>query len=138
MSIFNLVVIMGRLTRDLELRYSASGTAVANTSLAINSSFTPKGGERREETTFVECTLFGKTAENTAKFCKKGSPIHVSGRLKTESWTDKTTGKERQKLVVVAESVQFIGGKGDGESAPRAAAPTADAAKEEADSSVPF
>jgi len=113
MSDFNLVVIMGRLTRDIEMRYTPKGMAIANMSVAINRRWTSEAGEKKEEVTFVECTLFGRTAENCAQYLKKGSSAHVSGRLKSESWDDKQTGQKRSKMVVVAESVQFIGSKSD-------------------------
>lgn len=113
MSDFNLVVVMGRLTRDIELRYTPKGTAIANMSVAVNRRWTSEAGEKKEEVTFVECTLFGKTAENCAQYLKKGSSAHVSGRLKSESWDDKQTGQKRSKMVVVADSVQFIGTKSD-------------------------
>lgn len=123
MSDFNLVVVMGRLTRDIELRYTPKGVAIANMSVAVNRRWTSEAGEKKEEVTFVECTLFGRTAENCAQYLKKGSSAHVSGRLKGESWDDKQTGQKRSKMVVVAESVQFIGSKSDSAQPSAPAAP---------------
>lgn len=117
MSDFNLVVVMGRLSRDVELRYTPKGTAIGNMSMAVNRRWTNEAGEKKEDVTFVEITLFGRTAENCGQYLKKGSPAHVSGRLRTESWDDKATGQKRYKMVVIADSVQFIGTKPDGQQA---------------------
>lgn len=111
MASYNLVVLMGNLTRDIELRYIPSGTAVADMGLAINSR--RKVGEtQEEETTFVDITLWGKTAETCAQYLRKGSGAHVEGRLQLDTWDDKDGGGKRSKLKVVARSVQFIGGPG--------------------------
>lgn len=143
MSDFNLVVIMGRLTRDIELRYTPKGSAIANMSLAVNRRWSNEAGEKKEEVTFVETTLFGRTAENCAQYLKKGSQAHVSGRLKTESWDDKQSGQKRSRMVVIADSVQFIGARADGQTPaqPRAQRPTAPPesdAPPEADQEIPF
>lgn len=133
MSDFNLVVIMGRLSRDIELRYTPKGTAIGNMSVAVNRRWTNEAGEKKEEVTFVDVTLFGRTAENCGQYLKKGSAAHVQGRLKTESWDDKTSGQKRYKMVVIADSVQFIGSKSDSTQPPapaprsRQAAPAAPA-----------
>lgn len=113
MASFNKVVLIGNLTRDPELRYTQKGTAIAKVSLAINRTWTNEAGEKKEEVTFVEVDCFGRTAENVAQFMKKGRPLLVEGRLRLEQWDDKTTGAKRSKIGVVAESVQFLGGKPD-------------------------
>lgn len=147
MASFNKVVLIGNLTRDPELRYTTKGSAIANISLAINRVWTNESGEKKEEVTFVEVDCFGRTAENVGQYMRKGRPLLVEGRLRLQQWDDKQTGQKRQKLAVVAESVQFLGGKEDGgasrntESAPdvdrqkAAEAPQADAPESD---DVPF
>ena len=98
---------MGNITRDIELRYTPSGTAVTDIGLACNRKV-KQGDEWVDETTFVDVTIWGKSAENVSKYMKKGSGIHIDGRLHMDTWTDNTTGKQRYKLKVVAESVQFL------------------------------
>ena len=114
---FNQVILMGRLTRDPELRYTPKGSPIATLGLAINRKTKMEGGEQKEEVTFVDVTAFGKQAETLSQYLKRGSPIHLVGRLRTESWDDKTTGQKRSKLVVVLESFQFLGKQTD-EAAP--------------------
>lgn len=119
---YNKVIIGGNLTRDPELKYTPQGTAIARVGLAINSKYTTKDGTKKEETTFVDVDAFGKTAENAAKYLKKGSSILVEGRLKLDTWDDKTTGQKRSKLGVLADSIQFT-------SSPKQAAQTEPAHK---------
>lgn len=97
-------MIMGHVTRDIELRYTPKGTAVADISLAIN-----RKTEDKEETTFVDVTLWGRTAEVAHQYSGKGKPLFVEGRLQTDTWDDKETGKKRSKLKVVAENIQLLG-----------------------------
>lgn len=110
---FNKVVLVGNLTRDPELRYTPKGMAIVNISLAINRHWTNEAGEKKEEVTFVECDGFGRTAETIAQYMKKGLPLLVEGRLRLQQWDDKQTGHKRQKLSVVVEGFQFLGGKRD-------------------------
>jgi single-strand DNA-binding protein len=114
MANFNKVILAGNLTRDPELRYSPKGTAIAKFGLAINRNWTSEGGEKKTEVTFVDVDCFGRTAENVAKYCKKGASVMLDGRLKLEEWTDKATGQKRSKLGVVVETCQFLGGKSAG------------------------
>ena len=127
MASFNKVILVGNLTRDPELRYTPKGTAVAKVGLAVNRVWTSETGEKKEEVTFVDVDVFGRTAENVGQYMRKGSPILIEGRLRLDSWDDKQTGQKRSKLGVVAETVQFLGGGnargGDGVSAPAAASP---------------
>lgn len=109
MSSFNKVILMGNLTRDVELRYTQSGSAIANVSLAVNRHWV-QDGQKKEEVTFVEIVFFAKPAETIAQYCKKGSSLLVEGRLKLDTWEDKQTGQKRSKLMVVGESFQFVGG----------------------------
>jgi single-strand DNA-binding protein len=112
----NKVFLGGRLTRDPELRYTASGTSLCSFGIAVNRVWYDKGsGTKKEETCFVDCTAWAKTAENIAKFFKKGREIFVEGRLKLDEWTDKTSGSRRSKLQVVVDSFDFVGGKRDEE-----------------------
>jgi len=93
------------------MRYTQSGTAVASVTLATNRKWKSESGELKEEVTFIDCTAFGKTAEIIGQYCRKGNPLLVEGRLRTESWDDKTTGAKRSKLVVIVENIQLMGGK---------------------------
>lgn len=121
---YNKIQIAGNLTRDPEMRYTPKGSAIAKLGLAINRRWKSESGEAREETTFVDVDVFGRTAENCAQYLKKGSCAFVEGRLKLDQWDDKTTGQKRSKLGVVAESVQFIGGKASASESPARPAPS--------------
>lgn len=110
----NKVMLMGNLTRDPEVKYSPKGTAVANLDIALNSSYKDSGGNKVEEVTYVNCTAFGKTAEQCGQYLAKGRSVFIEGRLKMDSWDDKATGQKRTKLGVVVENVQFLGGKQEG------------------------
>jgi single-strand DNA-binding protein len=117
---FNQVTLVGNLTREIQLR-AAGQSQVGDFGLAINRRYKNAAGEAREDVTFVDVETWGKTAENCAQYISKGSAVLVVGRLKMDSWDDKTTGEKRYKLKVVAEQVQFLGGKKDGEGATSAA-----------------
>jgi single-strand DNA-binding protein len=110
----NKVILIGNLTRDPEIKYTPKGTAVAELGLAINRVYTPEGGEKREETTFIDVTLWGRTAEVASEYAKKGQPIYVEGRLQLDTWEDKTSGQKRSKLKVVGDNIQLLGSKGGG------------------------
>jgi single-strand DNA-binding protein len=133
MASFNKVILVGNLTRDPELRYTPKGMAIAKIGLAVNRNWTSESGEKKEEVTFVDVDIFGRTAENVAQYMKKGRPILIEGRLRLDQWDDKQTGQKRSKLGVVGETVQFLGsptgGGGDGgsEAPRRPAAPSAPA-----------
>lgn len=111
---FNKVLLMGNLTRDVELRHTSSNQAVANIGLAVNRSWRTPEGETREEVTFVDCEAWGKTAETLSKFLSKGRPVFIEGRLKLDTWQDKEGGGNRSKLKVVVEDFRFIDAKGEG------------------------
>ncbi len=110
----NKVMLIGNVTRDPEVRFTPKGTAVAEVGLAINRVFTPEGGEKREETTFVDVTFWGRQAEIVGEYAKKGKPIYVEGRLQLDTWDDKTSGQKRSKLRVVGEQLQLLGGRPGG------------------------
>jgi single-strand DNA-binding protein len=103
---YNSVILIGNLTRDPEIRYTPNGTAVSDLSIAINEKIKDK-----ENTIFVDVTVWDKQAENCCKYLAKGSGVLIDGRLAVDTWDDKQTGKKRTKLKVVASAVQFIGGK---------------------------
>jgi single-strand DNA-binding protein len=115
MANLNKVMLIGNLTRDPEVRYTPKGTAVADIGMAINRSYSLDDGERREETTFVDITFWGRQAEVLGQYMKKGRPLYVEGRLQLDSWDDKNTGQKRSKLKVVGENFQFLGGRDGGE-----------------------
>jgi single-strand DNA-binding protein len=109
MANFNKVMLMGNLTRDPEVRYTPKGTAVAELGLAVNRIYSGENNEKREETTFVDVTLWGRTAEIAGEYLKKGRPVFIEGRLQLDSWEDKQSGQKRSKLKVVGEGMQLLG-----------------------------
>jgi single-strand DNA-binding protein len=122
MASFNRVILVGNLTRDPELRYIPSGTAVTDVGLAINNRRKSQSGEWIEETTFVDVTLWGRTAEVASEYLSKGSSVLIEGRLKLDTWEKE--GKKFSKLRVVGEVMQMLGAKGQGGgSGPRASQP---------------
>lgn len=122
MSNLNKVMLMGNLTRDPEIRHTAKGSAVGEIGMAINRKTKDANGNLLEETTFLDVTLWGTTAENAGKYLTKGRLVFVEGRLLLDSWDDKTTGQKRYKLKVVADTLTFLpsgkGGERSGEDAP--------------------
>ena len=120
MASFNKVILLGNVTRDPELRYIANGTAVTDIGLAVNDRRKTATGEWVEETTFVDVTLWGRTAEIAGEYVTKGSPLLIDGRLKLDTW--EKDGKKNSKLRVVRDRMQLLGGRsGEGRSgdAPR-------------------
>ena len=109
----NKVFLLGNLTRDPELRYTPNGSAVTTLGVAVNRTYTTKEGERREEVTFVDVTVWNRAAENCAQYLKKGRPVHIEGFLKLDSWDDKATGQKRTQLKVEADNIQFLGSPRD-------------------------
>src|SRR4051794_32294922 len=114
MADLNKVFLMGRLTFDPELRYTPSGSAVTDLRMATSRTWTSKDGDRKEDTLFIDVTVWERQAENCCQYLKKGSGIHVEGSLKMDTWDDKTTGEKRSKITVVADRVQFLDRKSDG------------------------
>ncbi|TVQ62750.1 MAG: single-stranded DNA-binding protein [Phycisphaerales bacterium] len=110
---FNRVFLMGNLTRDPELRHTPSSMAVANIGLAVNRRFRDSAGNNQEETTFVDCEAWGRTAEVMCQYLAKGRPVFVEGRLKLDQWQDKEGGN-RSKLKVVIENFQFVDSRTEG------------------------
>jgi len=112
---FNKIILVGNLTRDIELRYSQSGTAIANTAIATSRKFT-QNGEKKEEVCFVDITFFGRSAEVANQYLRKGSKILVEGRLNFDQWVDKQNGQKRSKHSVIAETMQMLDSKPDNQS----------------------
>ena len=108
---FNKVILVGNLTRDIELRYSQSGTGIAKTAIATSRKFT-SNGEKKEEVCFVDITFFGRSAEIANQYLRKGSKILVEGRLNFEQWVDQN-GQKRSKHSVIVENMQMLDSKGD-------------------------
>jgi single-strand DNA-binding protein len=161
MANLNKVMLIGNLTRDPELRVTPKGTAICTFSLAVNRKFRDESGADREEVTYVDIEAWGKSGENISKYCTKGRPLFVEGRLRLDQWEDKNTKEKRSRMKVVCENFQFLGGgrgdagapgAGEGEgrysapaprapSAPKPAAPAsapAPAPQENLDEDVPF
>jgi single-strand DNA-binding protein len=114
MASLNKVMLIGNLTRDPEIKYTPKGTAIADIGLAVNRNYTTESGEKREEVTFIDVTLWGRTAEIVGEYCKKGRPLFVEGRLQLDQWDDKQTGQKRSKLKVVGDNIQLLGGREGG------------------------
>jgi single-strand DNA-binding protein len=110
MASFNKVMLMGNLTRDPELRFTAKGSAVASFGLAVNRKF-KQGDEWVDEVCFVDITVWGKQGENCAEYLSKGRPAFIEGYLKFSTW--ESDGQKRNKLEVVANTVQFLGSRND-------------------------
>ncbi|MDP2137540.1 MAG: single-stranded DNA-binding protein [Candidatus Didemnitutus sp.] len=156
MANLNKVMLIGNLTRDPELRVTPKGTAICTFSLAVNRKFRDESGADREEVTYVDIEAWGKAGENISKYCTKGRPLFVEGRLRLDQWEDKTTKEKRSRMKVVCDNFQFlgsgrsdgaaVGGEGGGEtrySAPAArnnpaSRPAAPAQQESLDEDVPF
>lgn len=128
MANLNKVMLIGNLTRDPELRYTPSGKAVAEISLAINRVWNNEQGQKQEDTIYVDVTLWGRQAELAQQYLSKGRSAYIEGRLQMDTWDDKETGKKRSKLKVVGDHLQFMsdgkGGAGGG-SAPAQGGPQA-------------
>lgn len=151
MANLNKVMLIGNLTRDPELRHTPKGSAVADLGLAVNRKVQDGNGGWKDETTFVDVTVWGSSAENAQKYLTKGRGVFIEGRLQMDVWDDKATGQKRSKLKVVADNLQFLpDGKGgparqfsesqsggyDGESRQGGSAAPADDYQEEDD--IPF
>ncbi len=138
MANLNRITLIGRITREIELRHTPSGTALADLGLAVNRK-RKDGDEYIEETTFIDVTLWARQAELAAEYLEKGREIYVEGRLQMENWEDKETGQKRSKLKVVGENMQFLGGgKSDSPKAAPAVAPKAAPSNLETAEDIPF
>ena len=108
---YNRVILVGNLTRDIEMRYAQSGTAIAKTAIATSRKFT-SNGERKEETMFIDITFFGRSAEIANQYLRKGSKVLIEGRLQFEQWQDQN-GQKRSKHSVIVENMQMLDSRGD-------------------------
>jgi len=115
---YSQAIVVGNLTRDIEIRYIPSGTAVAEVAVAVNEKRKGANGETIEDVSFIDVTFWGKTAELAGQYLSKGSPVMVDGRLKQDHWEDRETGAKRSKLRVVCEKLVFIGSKGERHTGP--------------------
>jgi single-strand DNA-binding protein len=111
MANLNRVLLIGNLTRDPDLRYTTKGTAVVELSLAINRVTLTESGEKKEEVTYVDVTLWARLAEIAGEYLKKGKPAFIEGRLQLDTWDDKQTGQKRSRLRVVGENIQLLAPK---------------------------
>ena len=139
MASLNKVFLIGNLVRPPELRYTPSGTAVADMRLAVNRNYTTQSGEKREDTCFLTVVVWGKQAESCGEYLDKGSPILVEGRLQTRDWETKD-GQKRNVVEIVADRVQFMG-RGKASAGTPATVPPAEPFSEEGsggDDDVPF
>lgn len=119
MASYNRVILIGNLTRDIEIQYTPSGVEVGRMGLAMNRKWLDKKtNQTKEKVTFVEVVAYGKTAANAKQYLQKGSPVHIEGRLELDQWDDKETGKKRSKLYVACERLSFLGRRPDGQEQP--------------------
>ena len=121
----NKTMLIGNLTRDVEMKYIPSGAAVANFGLAVNRTYANSDGEKVDDVCYIDIVAWNRLAEVAGEYLTKGQPIFVEGRLQMDSWED-ADGKKRSKLKVVAQNIQFLGGG------------KADAEEKDADSDIPF
>jgi len=113
---YNKIILAGNLSKDIEIRYSQSGSAIANTAIATTRKFKGADGTQKEEVLFVDVTFFGRSAEVANQYLRKGSKVLLDGRLKLDQWTDKQ-GQKRSKHSVSVESMQMLDTRADGQSA---------------------
>jgi single-strand DNA-binding protein len=132
----NQCQFIGRLGKDVDTRYTSSGDAVSSFSLAVGSAWKDKSGEKQESTEWVSCTAFGKLGEICEKYLKKGSQVFVSGRMKTDKYTDKA-GVEKYSTKIIVENMQMLGSKGDSQPAQSKPATKGDFSAAD-DSDIPF
>lgn len=110
----NKVIVLGNLGADPEVRYTPSGSAVCNISIATSESWTDKNtGQKQERTEWHRVTMFGRTAEIAGEYCRKGSQVYVEGSLRTDKYQDKKTGEDRYSTNIIANNLQLLGGRGD-------------------------
>lgn len=125
---FNKVILMGNLTRDVEVRTTPSGQSVGNFSLAVTRSWRNQDGQQQDQTSFINCVAWGKVGEIIAQYVQKGAPLLVSGRLDQRSYEDKD-GNKRQAVEVVVEDFNFVGGGRGGDDSGAQSAPRSSSAK---------
>lgn len=135
----NQCQFLGNLTRDPELKYIQSGSAIAEFAIAINEDYTNKDGEKVKSVVFLDMQAWGKTGENIAKFFKKGDPILITNaKVKVDSWDDKTTGEKRRRTLFNVMGFGFVGGGKGNSSSPKNNTQTAPVNEGEDDDEIPF
>lgn len=140
MASLNKVMLIGNITRDPEIKYTPKGSAVTDIGVALNRVYTMENGEKREETTFVDVTLWGKQAEFAGEYLRKGRSVFIEGRLQMDTWEDKQSGQKRSRLRVVADGIQPLGprpGGGAEGTSPAASGGSAPAGRREPSQSAP-
>lgn len=138
MASFNKVILMGNLTRDVEVRYTPGGLAVTDIGLAVNRTWFDKAtNEKKEDVTFVDVTLWGRQAEVANEYLGKGRGVMIEGRLQLDQWDDRETGQKRSKLKVIGESMTMLPGGGQGQEQPQSQ-PQVTQAAPVGDDCVPF
>lgn len=145
MAAINRVVLVGNLTRDPELRHTPSGTAVCNLRLAVNTRRKDETGQWVDKPNYFDITVWGQQGENCAQYLSKGRPVAIDGRLEWREW-ETPEGNKRQAVDIVADTVQFLGGRGDGEGgggggyipADATATPAGDFPTSPTDDDIPF
>jgi single-strand DNA-binding protein len=144
MANINRVVLVGNLTRDPELRQTPSGTPVCGLRIAVNTRRKDSSGQWTEKPNYFDITVWGQQGENCAQYLSKGRPVAIDGRLEWREW-DAQDGTKRQAVEVIADSVQFLGGRGDGAAegggnqfVPAGAQSSTDADFQSADDDIPF
>ncbi len=137
MASVNKVMLLGNLTRDPEIRYTPKGTAVTDLGMAINRIRTGDNGERIEEVTYVDVTLWGRQAELAGQYLGKGRPVFIEGRLQLDQWDDKQSGQKRSRLRVVGENMQFLPGGGGGNGGGGSAYESEQSSQDQPSSSAP-
>ena len=137
MASVNRVILIGNLGRDPELRYTQSGQAVTNFSIATNEKWRDKDGQPQERTEWHRIIVWGKPAENCAQYLQKGRIVYIEGRLQTRDWEDRE-GNKRQTTEIVAQTVQFLGGRGEGGPRPSGPPPPEDSGAPSDGDDIPF
>jgi len=107
-------MLIGNLTREPEVRYTPKGSAVSDLGIAVNRTYVTDSGEKMQETTYVDVVVWSRLAEIAGQYLHKGSPVFIEGRLQMDTWEDKATGQKRSKIRVVADNLQFLGGRREG------------------------
>lgn len=139
MASFNRVILLGNLTRDPELRYTPGGMAVCEFALALNERYKNKQtGQDVEKVHFIDITCWGKTGEVAAEWLKKGSQVHIEGKLTQDRWDDANTGQKRSKIKVTCEQLTFVGKKDDSQGGGGGGQQRADAGVGGDESDIPF
>ena len=130
MSSVNKVILVGHCGQDPEIRYTPSGNAVANVSLATSEKYKDRStGENREQTEWHRLVFFGKLAEIVGQYVTKGSQLYVEGKIRTRKWTDQNTGQDRYTTEIVCDQMRMLGGKSDGQGQQQNAAASGDYGK---------